>query len=257
MALGVNSPLLHFTEKDHFPLPSSIVYNLLEACREEGCPICRLEQKSVERYLDHHFYENVNSPRWRDRLRASLGFCREHAWLGVDKRLGDALGYSIIYRDILNSILNQLKDGSSPSLPARQKRSFLRQIPEATRNMIEKALAALTPHKHCPVCEHRDETTRTLRTVLVAELNTPEMRNALQASKGLCLPHLKQTLEQVKEASVCETLLTIHREKLESLKTELEEFIRKNDYQAIKEGFGSEGDAWLRAIASVVGKRGS
>ncbi len=238
-------------------MPSSIVYNLLEACREGGCPICRLEQKSVERYLDHHFYENVNSPRWRDRVRASLGFCREHAWLGVDQRLGDALGYSIIYRDILNSILNQLKDGSRLALPPRQKRSLLRQVPEAARNVIEQALAALTPHKHCPVCEHRDETTHTALTVLVAELKTPEMTNALQASEGLCLPHLRQTLEQVKEASVCETLLRIHREKLESLKTELEEFIRKNDYQAIKEGFGREGDAWLRTIASVAGKRGS
>ena len=237
-------------------MPSSIVYNLLEACRAEGCPICRLEQKSEERYLDQHFYENVNSPRWRDRLRGSLGFCREHTWLGVDRRLGDALGYSIIYRDILNSILNQLKNGSSLALPPRQKRSLLRQVPEAARNMIEKALAALTPHKHCPVCEHREETTHTALTVLVAELNTPEMTNALQASEGLCLPHLRQTLEQVKDASACETLLTIHREKLESLKTELDEFIRKNDYQAIKEGFGREGDAWLRALAIVAGRRG-
>lgn len=236
-------------------MPSSIVYNLLEACREEGCPICRLEQKSVERYLDHHFYENVNSPGWRDRLRASLGFCREHAWLGVDQRLGDALGYSIIYRDLLNSILNQLNDESSLSPPPRPRSSLLRQVPETTRKMIEKALTALTPRKHCPVCEHRDAATHTLLTVLVQELNSPEMTDALQASAGLCLPHLRQTLEQVKEASVCETLISIHRGKLESLKAELEEFIRKNDYQAIKEGFGKEGDAWLRAIGIVVGKR--
>jgi hypothetical protein len=229
----------------------------LEACREKGCPICRLEQKSVERYLDQHFYESVNSPRWRDRLRASLGFCREHAWLGVDQRLGDALGYSIIYRDILNSILNQLEDGNSPAAPLRQKRSWLRQVPEAAQTMIEKALNAFTPRKHCPVCEHGEETTRTTLTVLVAELKTPEMTDALRASEGLCLPHLRRALEQVKDISACETILTLHREKLQSLKAELEEFIRKNDYQAVHEGFGSEGDGWLRAIASVVGKRGS
>lgn len=239
-------------------MPSSIVYNLLEACREGGCPICRLEQKSVERYLDNQFYENVNSPRWRDRLRASLGFCREHAWLGVNQRLGDALGYSIIYRDILNSILNQWKDGGSLAPPPRARRSLLRQIPEAVRNTIEKALTAFTPRKHCPVCEHRDETTRTLLSVLLEELKTPEMTEALQASEGLCLPHLRQALERVKdtEVSACETLLTLHREKLESLKAELEEFIRKNDYQAIKEGFGKEGDAWLRALGIVAGRRG-
>jgi uncharacterized protein DUF6062 len=236
-------------------LPSSIVYNLLEACREAGCPICRLEQKSVERYLDNQFYENVNSPKWRDRLRASLGFCHEHAWLGVNQRLGDALGYSIIYRDIINSLLTQLNDNNSPAPSPRRRTSLLRQIPEATRKMIEKILTALTPRKHCPVCEHRDETTHSILAVLVEELETPEMMNALQASEGLCLPHLRLALGHIKDLSACETLLTIHRAKLESLRAELAEFIRKNDYQAIKEGFGKEGDAWLRAIGMIAGNR--
>jgi hypothetical protein len=52
-----------------------------------------------------------------------------------------------------------------------------------------------------------------------------------------------------------EKLLSIHREKLEKLKTELAEFIRKNDYQAIQKGFGSEGDAWLRSIGMIAGRR--
>jgi len=227
----------------------------LEACREAGCPICRLEQKSVERYLDNQFYENVNSPKWRDRLRASHGFCHEHAWLGVNQRLGDALGYSIIYRDIVNSVLTQLNDNNSPAPSPRRRTSLLRQIPEAARNMIAKMLTALTPRKHCPVCEHRDETTHSTLTVFVEELETPEMTDALQASEGLCLPHLRLTLGHVKNLSACEKLLTIHRAKLESLRAELAEFIRKNDYQAIKEGFGKEGDAWLRAIGMVAGNR--
>ena len=121
--------------------------------------------------------------------------------------------------------------------------------------MIEKMLTALTPRKHCPVCEHRDETTHSTLAVFVEELETPEMTDALQASEGLCLPHLRLALERVKDTSACETLLTIHRQKLESLRAELEEFIRKNDYQAIKEGFGKEGDAWLRAIGMVAGNR--
>jgi hypothetical protein len=228
---------------------------LLEACGAAGCPVCRLEQKSVERYLDHQFYENVNSPAWRDRLRTSQGFCYDHAWLGVNARLGDALGYSIIYRDIVNSVLTQLNDKDSPEPSPRRGPALLRQIPEAARKLIEKTLTALSPRKRCPVCDHRDEAARSLLAVLVEELETPEMRNALQASEGLCLPHLRLALERVKDLSACETLLSIHREKLESLRAELDEFIRKNDYQAIKEGFGQEGDAWLRAIGMIVGSR--
>jgi hypothetical protein len=214
-----------------------------------------LEQRDVERYLDRQFYENVNSPQWRDSLRASLGFCHEHAWLAVNKRLGDALGFSIIYRDLINSVLRELNDDDKPSRTSRRWTSSLRQIPEAARKLIERTLTALTPRKRCPVCEHRDESTRRVLSVLVEELETSQMTEALETSEGLCLSHLRLALEHVKDVSGCETLLNIHREKLEDLSAELGEFIRKNDYQAIKEGFGTEGNAWLRAVSMIVGSR--
>lgn len=236
-------------------MPNSIAYNILEACREPGCPVCRLEQQSVERYLDNHFYESVNSPAWRDRLRVSLGFCHEHAWLGVNQRLGDALGYSIIYHDLVNTVLNQLNKDGNPVRRPRGWGSLLQQIPEQARMIVEKALYSLTPRKPCPVCEHRDEMVRTNLAVLVDELNTPEMTEALLASEGLCLPHLRLALEHIKKRSTCEKLLNIHRDKLENLKTELAEFIRKNDYQVIAAGFGKEGDAWLRAVSTITGSR--
>jgi hypothetical protein len=76
----------------------------------------------------------------------------------------------------------------------------------------------------------------------------------LQASDGLCLPHLQLALEQVRDVSAVEKLLTIQREKLEKLKNELAEFIRKSDYQLIDQGFGPEGDAWLRAVSMIAGR---
>jgi hypothetical protein len=81
------------------------------------------------------------------------------------------------------------------------------------------------------------------------------MSKALQDSEGLCLPHLKLALGHVKEERVYESLLAVQRARLEILKNDLAEFIRKNDYQAIKEGFGKEGDAWLRAIDMIAGSR--
>ena len=236
-------------------MPTFMAYKLLEACREKGCPVCRLEQQSVVRYLDSQFYENVNSPPWRDHLRASLGFCHEHAWLGVDQRLGDALGYSIIYHDVINGTLKRLdKGGLVPSSP-RRRASLLGPIPDAVRELIERARKALTPRKTCPVCKHREEALRNILSGLVAELGNSEMVAALEASDGLCLPHLGKALHQIRDLSAGEMLINIHREKLESLKAELAEFIRKNDYQVIKEGFGTEGDAWLRAIGMIAGSR--
>jgi hypothetical protein len=235
-------------------LPTFTTYNLLEACRKPGCPVCRLEQRSVERYLDNQFYENVNSTELRDWLRASLGFCYEHTWLAVDQRLGDALGFSIIYHDVINAILRRLED-RVPSRASRRWTAVLTQLPEKMRKRVERMLYALTPQKRCPACQHRDEMTHMIISGLVKELETPEMVDALLASDGLCLRHLKQALEHVKDVSVCERLLSIHREKLESLRVELTEFIRKNDYQFMAEGFGKEGNAWLRAVGMLLGNR--
>jgi hypothetical protein len=245
---------LRFPERiTNYPVPNFMSYKILEACREPGCPICRLEQQGVERYLDNQLYENVNSSAWRDQLRASHGFCREHAWLGVNQRLGDALGFSIIYHDIVNNLHNSLNEDSSRR--ALRRGSVLGQVPESLRHRIERVIAALTPRKRCPACEHRDELTRNLLSALIEDLGTPEMTEALQASEGLCLPHLRLALASVNDSTVYEALLTLHRAKLEGLKDELAEFIRKNDYQVIKEGFGREGNAWLRAIGLIVGKR--
>ena len=231
-------------------MPSATAYKLLEACREPGCPVCRLEQRGVERYLDNQFYENVNSRKWRDQLRASHGFCHEHAWLGVSRRLGDALGFSIIYRDILTSVLSQLSGGTSP-VPVPRRASK----PLSLRELIGNMLIAFTPRKRCPACEHLDKVTRNILSELAKDLENAEMTDALQASDGLCLPHLRLALDHVKSVSICEKLLAIHREKLERLQNELGEFIRKNDYQLIREGFGREGDAWLRAISMITGSR--
>jgi hypothetical protein len=208
----------------------------------------------VERYLDSQFYESVNDPAWRDRLRVSLGFCREHAWLAVDKRLGDALGFALIYRDVINGMLTRLEDGV-PHRTSRRSMSLLRRLPEQVRDIVERILYALIPQKHCPACQHRDEITQFILSELVKELEAPEMADALQQSDGFCLAHLRLALELVRNVSACERLLAIHREKLQSLRAELTEFIRKNDYQFRAEGIGSEGDAWLRAVGLIVGGR--
>jgi len=209
----------------------------------------------VERYLDNHFYENVNSPAWRDRLRLSLGFCHEHAWLGVNQRLEDALGFAIIYRDLINTILSEFDQAGNPTPPTRHWAILPGQIPEQAQNIIGRMLSALRPSERCPVCEQRDEIMQTSISMVVKELENAEMTDALQASDGLCVPHLQLILKYVKDVSVSKKLLGIHQEKLKNLSAELAEFIRKNDYQLIDQGFGKEGDAWLRAIGMITGNR--
>ena len=37
-------------------------FNLVDAFRKEGCPICYLIKKSVHQSMDTFLYENVNDP---------------------------------------------------------------------------------------------------------------------------------------------------------------------------------------------------
>lgn len=235
-------------------MPDLTTYKILEACHQPGCPVCRLEQQSVAHYLDSQFYENVNSPKWRDRLNASLGFCHEHAWLTADQHLGDALGFAIIYGDVIHTVLNRLKDKSRPRA-TRHWTSLLQRFPEKARSLVERMLYAFTPQKPCPACQHRDETTQHILSVLIQALKTEEMIEAMGGSEGLCLPHLRLALEHASDPEVAEKLLSIQQAKLEMLESELAEFIRKNDYRFKSEGFGKEGDAWLRTVGLIAGGR--
>jgi len=234
-------------------MPSSTSYDLIQACRQPGCPVCRLEQRAVERYIDSLFYESVNDIQVRERLRASLGFCHEHAWLAVDKKLGNALGFAIIYHDVINNVLRQLESESPPPVTQRWA-NMLKQVPEQVSALVKKALYAFTPQKHCIACQQKDKTLHLIISAFVEDLNQLETMEALRSSDGLCLPHLKKVFETVSDPAVYSSLLSIHREKLESLRGELAEFIRKNDYRFKDEGFGAEGDSWQRAVGKVIGK---
>src|SRR5688572_12074121 len=166
-------PSLKILEKDPtvqrvHSMSSFTSYDLILACAQPGCPACRLEQRSVERFLSNQLYENVNSIPLRDRLRASRGFCREHAWLGVDKHLGDALGYAIIYHDVVNAVLRQLDDALAQ--PPQGWATLQRRLSEKISGVAGTVLHAFTPRKPCPVCLEREDITRMIVTALVKAL---------------------------------------------------------------------------------------
>jgi hypothetical protein len=154
----------------------------------------------------------------------------------------------------VNNILKQL-DESSSAADLNSRKPFLRKLSAEARARIESIRQIISPRKRCPACEHREEAIYTILSALLEELKKSEMTDALHASDGLCLPHWRLAMEQVKDISVHEKLLNLQREKLESLRIELAEFIRKSDYQLIDKGFGAEGDAWLRVLGLVTGRR--
>lgn len=192
----------------------------LEACRLEGCPICRAEHDADLRYLDRLFYELVNDYNTRVKLRDSLGFCNEHARMAMEEVHGKALGLTIIYDDLLRVALEQISSNGG----------------------IRKN------EKKCPACENRDEMTGRVLMELSKHISEPPILAAFKDSQGLCLGHLRQALEHIRQPEKRNALLTIQCDIMQVLRGELAEFIRKNDYRYAGEGFGPERDSWKRAV---------
>jgi hypothetical protein len=234
-------------------MAASIRDELIAACQQPGCPLCRLVQAGIQHYLQNLFYESVNDIGLRQQLRRSLGFCRQHAGDSLEPGVGDALGVSIIYNDIFTNLLRRLPQAGRSTQSEANLFSRLRANRSITAS-IQELKDVLMPQADCPACEQQEELERIFCPALGAHLEDEALAKTFQAGDGLCLPHLRRVALEVKSESGWLILFGSTRARLESMQAELAEFIRKNDYRFHAESVGAERDAWQRAVRKVVGE---
>jgi hypothetical protein len=128
-------------------MPSSTYHDLLAACNQPGCPACTLVQRAVQGYLKSIFYENVNDPETRLELRHTLGFCSDHAWLLLDTEIGDALGTSIIYHDVVGFVLKGMRRADEET---RARRGVAAAQQRASRTWAPQECRQYLPAGVCP-----------------------------------------------------------------------------------------------------------
>ena len=201
-------------------------YNLLDAVKDKGCPICFLVKKSIHKMMDDFLYEQVNDPKVRLKIKAAFGFCGRHAW--QLQKFGDGLGLCIIYDDLLTTLQQSVKEHGS----------FPKQ------------------EKICPFCNDSQEIEQRYVCTFIEYFDDVEFNSYFKQSFGLCLNHLISVLNSCRNKKIIENLKEMEFQKRESLIAELKEFHRKHDYRFAKEGYGPEGDSWIRAIEKLAGKDG-
>jgi hypothetical protein len=219
-------------------------WNLEHALSQTGCPICQLAQKGVQRFFDGLLYENANDAEIRRRVAAALGFCNRHAWQ-MRSVNGSALGMAFLNRDALNQWQRQLEQVQKPSGRGILER-FCKLAAHANRAKAK-----------CLACERQNEIEQRYIETLIESLPEHDFRVALRQSEGLCRTHYARACAAAPRAEALETLLEIQMEINARLVAELDEFIRKNDYRFMSEGFGAEGNAWVRAIERLAGAEGA
>jgi hypothetical protein len=212
--------------------------------RRSGCAPCHGAGRAAWRHIDSLLWEFVNDPGIRRRLRASRGFCREHALmaLSVASKQGAGVGIAILYEDFLRHIRDQAVGAAT-----RRGRGATRR---SRGSSLRRASA------RCPTCESADATAANyLRILGEADEDSDPGRAARRASRGLCLPHLAMGLELAATDEAAERLLDVYLRGEEALRASLLEFVRKHDYRFRGEGMSEdERDAWVRAAYTVVGE---
>jgi hypothetical protein len=211
-------------------------YNLLDAIKEKGCPICFLVVKNTHKFMDDFLYESVNDPGLRKEIRESYGFCNRHAW--QLQKFGDGFGVSIVYKDLAQLIDKKL--GKINNLPA----------------LIKDLNKSRKLKNNCMFCKQERDVENRYASVFIENFMDPELKHHYKNSFGFCIPHLLTTINKFKNRKAIEEITAIESEKISGLIAELSEFQRKHDYRFSKEGFGKEGDSWIRAIEKLEGKEG-
>ncbi len=213
-------------------------FELRDALLAGGCPLCRLGGRAASRYIESALYEGMTVPETRERIRASQGLCRRHAWEMTGMR-ASVLGTAIVYRDVLKDLITALEGGGGGDgrLFGRRKASGL---PE--------------PKLPGPACAVQHDEAQRAGDVLREHLKEPELAEAYQKAGGLCLPHLRAVLGRARGGEAA-TLRAWQLEAWQTLRGRLDELIRKHDYRFQGEPVtAEEADAWLRSVAAVVGE---
>lgn len=229
-------------------LKSFAYYDLIDACASDGCPMCRLLRRDVSRLLSSILYEYSTDRTMQGRFRASRGLCAEHGTQLLES--DNALAIAVLYEQSLHELLELLGRGA----PTEQgRRGFGRLFASGAGSGIADALE---PTQTCIACETRAANEAMLVRAFMDDLRDEKLLAAFRGSSGLCAAHLRLALRQADSATL--PLLTgIQHSIWTRLRAELNEFMRKNDFNHKDEAMGSEADSWQRAVRIVSGDNDS
>jgi len=227
-------------------------FQLLDACKQPGCPVCTRLERGAIRSLDALMYEQVNDPITRQRLVESHGFCNWHAWIlpGIHN---SALGVALIYRHLLQETLDRLQAARRDAHPRTRRRRVWERLTGSRRDPIQM-LAWRGRKTRCPMCGFARHAERDDLTTILEYIGEPGFAEAFSRSSGLCLPHLYLAMTIGRDHPHLCTLLAGHEARWKDLVWELEEFARKFDYRYADEAKGRETGSWHRALEVFTGR---
>lgn len=220
-------------------------HDILDVLAGDGCAICTLVKRDVDRYFDALLYEYVTEFDVQDQFRAARGLCNPHAWQ-ITQYSGNALGITILCDVALDEVLSIVE--KTPTRSSPMQRLF--------KNSPAQALSEnLAPTAPCSACRALDESEARHLQILQQHLGDAKLIEKFAESDGLCLPHFRNLLSLTQQEEQSTRLIELQKSIWKRLKTELETFIHKYNFEYAGETMGKEGGSRFRAIRSLSGEK--
>jgi Family of unknown function (DUF6062) len=222
--------------------------SLADSLRAGECLVCSNLLHSERRAIHSFLWEGMMSSHVREEFLKGGGFCSRHFWLA--KRIEEecwpagGIGVAILCENLIARAVAELpREANScrpePLNPFRRKRE------------IHVAPAG----SGCMVCRDLIEREESLLATLEHLSSKPIWSEKLEQSP-LCVHHVLRALDIWKgfdeKRQSCGALET----RLRELQADLNEFIRKHDWDRREEPLGRERDAVERAIQALSGLGG-
>lgn len=222
----------------------------LENCE---CPLCAIEKKSDDDFIDALFTEMVMDVRLNPQLVKDYDFCHQH----FEKlyRFPDKCGLAVLTNRILYSKRENLKLAEKGT--AETKKTSFKSFFFKDKQLNEKSSI-----RQCLLCTRLESSMDNyLETLISLWCKEKNFRSLYENSKGLCLNHFNSVLslseELIKNDSekneFKNVTIKLQEKNMAHLQEELEWFISKFDYRFADEPWKTSKDALIRTIQKLIG----
>lgn len=208
------------------------------------CPVCSIEKKVEDQFIETLFSEMVMDVNLNPQLTAAFRFCHDH----FEKlyKYPDKCGLAILTDRILYlemEALDQLKN--APTIKKGLRPAFLRKS-SSNSILIEK---------ECLLCNKlSDDMKNYCDTIIKLWEKDSSFKSIFDQSRGFCLNHFNEIIKNSSASfAFKEKCIALQENNLKRLQAELQWFITKNDYRFVNDSWKTSKDALLRTIAKLIG----
>ncbi len=234
---------------------------VIDAVKEDDeCLLCVIQKKTDKLYSEAFLGGSVMAPETRVQVNEH-GFCPRHFHVLYEGK--NRLGLALMTQTYMRETVRQIKH-KEKTLPLNAKKKIFGGKSGSEAEQFKQFCEWVeNKHSDCMVCKKVNEAMdRYVFTMLHLFKTSEEFRHKLEDSRGLCINHLKRSVEIATEtkgagfaAEWLRFILPIEYRAFERLDGELDWFVKKFDYRYREEPWGTAEDSLVRTLQKMVGDK--